>query len=238
MAYQQIFRRIEKKYLIDKATYDLLMKKLENYILPDKYCKSSIRNIYYDTKDNRLIRYSLDKPIYKEKFRVRCYGDVDNNSKVFVELKKKYKGVVYKRRVEMTLEESEDFILNGKCVDNNYQIENEIQYFLNYYKNIAPAIFISYDRLAFCGKENSELRITFDTNLVYRYDELSLENGVKGDHLLNPDMYVLEIKIPNAMPLWLCKILDELKIYPTSFSKYGKAYLQTITKQNSEKVNV
>ena len=231
MAYQQIFKRIEKKYLINKDTYNLLMKKLNDYIIPDKYGISSIRNIYYDTKDYRLIRKSLDKPIYKEKFRVRCYGDVDNSSVVFVELKKKYKSVVYKRRVGMKLDESKNFILNGDYVGNNPQIENEIQYFLNYYENIAPAIFISYDRLAFCGKENSELRITFDTNIVYRYNQLMLENGVGGDYLLDSDMYLMEIKIPEAMPIWLSKILDDLKIYPTSFSKYGMAYLQTIEKE-------
>lgn len=207
------------------------MKKLNDYIIPDKYGISSIRNIYYDTKDYRLIRKSLDKPIYKEKFRVRCYGDVDNSSVVFVELKKKYKSVVYKRRVGMKLDESKNFILNGDYVGNNPQIENEIQYFLNYYENIAPAIFISYDRLAFCGKENSELRITFDTNIVYRYNQLMLENGVGGDYLLDSDMYLMEIKIPEAMPIWLSKILDDLKIYPTSFSKYGMAYLQTIEKE-------
>ena len=235
MAYQQIFRRIEKKYLLDQNTYQLLMDSLQDFVVPDKYPKSSIRNIYYDTNDHRLIRTSLDKPVYKEKFRVRCYGDVDESSSVFVELKKKYKGVVYKRRVGMTLEESKNFIHNSKILGKDLQIESEILYFLQYY-NLTPAMSISYDRLSFCGKDDKELRITFDTNIIYRDKDLMLEKGVGGKQLLDTGQYVMEIKIPDSMPLWLAEILDNLKIYPTSFSKYGKAYLQTFYDIKKEKV--
>lgn len=233
MDYEQIFRRVEKKYLIDDYTYNLLLKRLSDYIVPDKFPRSSIRNIYYDTKDHRLIRNSLEKPVYKEKFRIRCYGDIVDSSTVFVELKKKFQGVVYKRRVGMTLEQSKAFLSTKNSIGENQQIENEILYFLQYYNPI-PSMFISYDRLSFCGKYDENFRITFDYNILYRENDLLLENAIGGKQLISNNQKVMEIKIPNAMPIWLSKIFDDLNIYPTSFSKYGKAYLETMN--SKEKV--
>lgn len=237
MAYQNVFKRVEKKYLVDEETYIKLMDKLKDHIVPDQYGKSTICNIYYDTPDRRLIRTSLEKPVYKEKFRVRSYGTASSGSTVFVELKKKYKGVVYKRRTSMTLEQSDDFISNQVFDEKNLQIQKELNYFLNLYENIGPAMFISYDRLAFCGKIDPELRITFDRNITYREEELSLDHGIWGTQLLNEGERIMEIKIPGAMPLWLSKILNDLKIYPTSFSKYGTAY-RRVTDENLKKGKV
>lgn len=237
MAYQNVFKRVEKKYLIDEDTYIRLEEKLKDHIVPDEYGQSTICNIYYDTPDRRLIRTSLEKPVYKEKFRVRSYGTASSGSTVFIELKKKYKGVVYKRRTGMTLEQSDEFIKDQVFVDKNKQIQKEINYFLNFYKDIAPAMFISYDRVAYYEKNNPELRITFDQNIIYREEELSLDKGVWGTHLLNKGERVMEIKIPGAMPVWLSQILNELKIFPKSYSKYGTAYTR-VTSKNLKKGKV
>ena len=238
MAYQDVFKRVEKKYLIDEEKYNQLFDRIKDYITPDRYGESTICNIYYDTPDHRLIRRSLEKPVYKEKFRVRSYGVPTMEDEVFVELKKKFKGVVFKRRAGMTLAQTKDFIGRGKLFGNHHQIKKEIKYFLNYYPDVAPAMYLSYDRTAFYATNNPELRITFDTNITYREEELSLEKGVWGTKLLNRGERVLEIKIPGSMPVWLAEILADLKIYPTSFSKYGRAYLQTLeNKFKKQKVN-
>lgn len=226
---QEIFKRIEKKYIITSEQCDELIKRMEGKMAADEYGLTTICNIYYDTPDHRLIRTSMEKPVYKEKLRVRSYGVPGADSRVFVELKKKYKGVVYKRRVDMTLLESYEFLNFGVCPHKNEQIEKEIQYFLSYYGNISPAMYLSYDRVAYAGTEDPELRITFDSNITYREDEARLEKGIRGRKLLDDDIRIMEIKIPNAMPLWLSALLDDMKIYPGTFSKYGEAYKQVFT---------
>ncbi|MGN1114429.1 MAG: polyphosphate polymerase domain-containing protein [Oscillospiraceae bacterium] len=232
--YQEIFKRYEKKYIIHENIFDELVSRLEEHFVSDKYAKSTVCNIYYDTPDHLLIRNSIEKPVYKEKLRVRSYGVPNDDSMVFVELKKKYKGVVYKRRVEMSLAQSRDFISGKSSPQINPQIEKELGYFLGFYKNIAPAMFLSYERIALCGIENPSLRITFDYNIIYREEQLELEKGIWGKNLLEGNTKIMEIKIPGAMPIWLSKILDELEIYPQSFSKYGTAYLQRLSEKNNK----
>lgn len=228
---QEVFRRIEKKYIVDEPTYEKLIKKLEWHFVKDRYYKSTICNIYYDTPSHQLVRNSIEKPVYKEKLRVRSYGVPDDEDMVFVELKKKYKGVVYKRRIEMTLGQSRDFFAGREIPHSNPQIENELRYFLKFYKGIAPAMYLSYDRLAYCGAEDPSLRLTFDTHILYREEQRELDKGIWGKELLPAGMRVMEIKIPNAMPLWLSAILDELGIFPSSFSKYGTAYLNELSEK-------
>ena len=228
--YQEVFKRYEKKYIINGEIYIKLLQKLEEYFVPDKFAESKICNIYFDTPEHLLIRNSIEKPVYKEKLRIRSYGIPDENSKVFMELKKKYKGIVYKRRVVMTLAQSKAFIEEGISPGINPQIENELRYFLDFYKGIAPAMFLSYKRISLCGKENPALRITFDSDITYRDYDILLEKGIYGEKLIDENTRIMELKIPEAMPLWLSSILDELKIYPASYSKYGNAYLNTLKK--------
>lgn len=177
------------------------------------------------------MRNSIEKPVYKEKLRVRSYGVPNDEDMVFVELKKKYKGVVYKRRIEMTLAQTRDFFAGKEVPHDNPQIENELKYFLKFYEGIAPAMYLSYDRLAYCGAEDPSLRLTFDTHILYREEQKELDKGIWGKELLPAGVRVMEIKIPNAMPLWLSAILDELEIYPASFSKYGTAYLNEFSEK-------
>lgn len=228
---QEVFRRIEKKYIVDEPTYEKLIKKLDGHFVKDRYYKSTICNIYYDTPSHQLVRNSIEKPVYKEKLRVRSYGVPNDEDMVFVELKKKYKGVVYKRRIEMTLAQTRDFFAGKEVPHNNPQIENELKYFLKFYEGIAPAMYLSYDRLAYCGAEDPSLRLTFDTHILYREEQKELDKGIWGKELLPAGVRVMEIKIPNAMPLWLSAILDKLEIYPASFSKYGTAYLNEFSEK-------
>lgn len=223
MSDQKIFKRYEKKYLIDEADFQTLMKKLSPRVLPDKYPEGVNCSLYYDTPDGRIIRASLEKPIYKEKLRIRSYGTPTEQGKVFVELKKKYDGVVYKRRVSMTHREALLY-LKGGTPPAPGQITREIDWFKKSYPRLSPAMYIAYDRLSFMDKENPLVRITFDTNIRWRQDGLRLSGGVWGSQLLLPGQRIMEIKVPDAIPLWLAGILSELEIFPTGYSKYGNAY--------------
>ena len=220
------FKRREVKYLLTKEQKDSFMKAIRENIQSDKFGEYTICNIYYDTPDDRLIRRSIEKPVYKEKMRLRSYGRAENQTKVFVELKKKYKGIVYKRRISMPMDEASKYIAGQS--NRSGQIEEEINYFMKMYQDISPAMYIAYDRIAYFVTEDPELRITFDDNILWRDEDVSLTSDIYGNPILEDGQYIMEIKCAEAMPLWLVKALAENKIYKTSFSKYGKAYLQKI----------
>ncbi len=226
--YQDTFKRYEKKYLLSAGKYELLRFRLQDYLTEDEYGKTTICNIYFDTPDHRLIRDSMEKPVYKEKLRLRSYGTPQEYDRVFIELKKKYKGVVYKRRVVSELSTAERYLYKLEPVCETSQITREIDWFLDFYENLKPAMYISYNRIALYGREDNNLRITFDSNILWRENELWLERGVWGNPILKEGSWLMEIKIPGAMPLWLAHILNELEIYPGSFSKYGKGYEESL----------
>lgn len=221
--YQDVFKRYEKKYLMNQTQYAALEAGLTPYMKHDQYGRHTICNLYLDTEDYRLIRMSLEKPVYKEKIRVRSYGVPQQNDSVFLELKKKYKGVVYKRRISLPLEEAMNFLACGRLPQKDSQIFEEIHWFVDFYRPV-PKTFIGYDRAALFGREDSELRITFDQNLRWRDTSLDLSSGDFGSPIIEPELILMEIKAPGAMPLWLCRLMTELKIYPVSFSKYGACY--------------
>ena len=217
-----IFRRVEKKYLLTKEEKDNLFNLIWPYIEEDKYFKSIISNIYFDTVDNDIIINSIDKPIFKEKLRLRSYTvPVDMDSVVFLEIKRKFKGVVGKRRVSLKLKDFYDFYDNRDYEKS--QIFEEIRYAFDYY-GLVPKIFVGYDRVSYKGKDDEGLRITFDSNLRSRFDNLRLEYEDTGDNYFDCDMYIMEIKTLGAMPFWLVDSLSKLKIYPISFSKVGRIY--------------
>ncbi len=223
--FTKVFKRLEKKYLITKEQYEALVLTLSEHIVPDEYGKSTINNIYFDTPDYRLIRASIEKPtVYKEKLRIRSYGIPEAGSNVFVELKKKYKGIVYKRRVDMTYEEAINYLYKHENPPEPSQVTKEIDCFMQFYGNLRPAVSLFYDRVAYYSKDVPELRLTFDTNIRFRSKQLDLRYGDFGTVILDESQYILEIKCIDAMPLWLTNELDRLKIYPASYSKYGTAY--------------
>lgn len=221
--YHYVFKRTEQKYILTPGQYKELRSRLKGYARDDEYGLSTICNVYYDTENFDLIRRSLDKPRYKEKLRLRSYGTPGGADPVFIEIKKKYDGVVYKRRVSMPYEEACGYLNNGLALHEKNQIMKEIDYFLSYYKPV-PAVFLAYDRLACFGADDREVRITFDSNIRSRDCDLDLGAGDYGVPLM-PNRWLMEIKIPGAMPLWLVQILSEMKVYPSSFSKYGNVYM-------------
>ncbi|MCD8372449.1 MAG: polyphosphate polymerase domain-containing protein [Clostridia bacterium] len=224
MNYRDVFKRYEIKYLITDSQREEIDRALAENAVHDQFGVTSVRNIYYDTPDFRLIRRSLEKPVYKEKLRVRAYGSPKKDGEVFVELKKKYKSVTYKRRIKTT-----DDIASRWICDKNppfgSQIAREINYALNYYGSLSPAVQISYDREAFVGVRERDFRITFDKNILWRAEDLSLSGGVYGKAILPEGYTLMELKTPAAFPLWFTEILTKCKLYSTHFSKYGNAYL-------------
>lgn len=222
--FQFTFKRYERKYLISEEQYAALTERLESRMIEDQYARSLVTNIYYDTPDFLLVRRSIERPIYKEKLRVRSYGVPKKDGKVFVEIKKKYKGVVYKRRIHVPLAAAAAFLAGNAPCPEPGQIGNEIAYFISFYKGIRPAMFISYDRYSLASPTDSVLRITFDRNITWRTTDLDLSKGVYGNKLALDGKILMEIKIPGVLPLWLSMIFDELGIVHCSMSKYGTAY--------------
>lgn len=220
---KEVFERCEKKYLLSETQYQALMRQLTEHMKTDRYSVHTIGNIYYDTDDFAIIRASIEKPLYKEKLRLRCYGVPKPDTTVFLELKKKFKGIVYKRRAEMTLAQGQRYLKTGEKPAGSGQILNEIDWFLKRYRP-GPKVYIAYDRLALFGKEDPELRVTFDRNIRFRDDALDLAKGPWGTPLLESGQVLMEIKLCGAMPLWLANALSELKLFPVTYSKYGVCY--------------
>lgn len=218
-----VMKRYEIKYIINEEQEEFLKRKLKGRLFVDRFGKTSIASLYYDTPDYRFIRESNEKPLFKEKLRLRSYGLASDSSPVFLELKRKAYGVVYKRRVESTIPEIESFFDGNTEGFNNGQINREISYFCTQNNNLIPACLIIYDRTAYY-EANGDLRLTIDNNPRFRIDDLDLRVSMDGEALLPEGYSILEVKVQGAMPLWLSRILDEGKIYKTSFSKYGEAY--------------
>ena len=225
MAFTYIFKRVEKKYMLTREQYEYLINAISPYMAPDQYGETEIRNIYFDNADNELIETSLLKPTYKEKLRLRSYGVPKMDSTVFFEIKKKYRGIVYKRRISMKLKEAYAYIDGGKLPESiEGNIPTEIDYMMNRY-SLTPKAFISYKRVAWTCESDPDLRITFDRDITSRYDDTRLESTADGHKILPKDTVLMEIKIPGAMPLWLAHILSEKNIFPHSFSKFGTAHV-------------
>ena len=221
------FRRYEKKYYITINQAEELIKRIGDRMLPDEHGETVICNLYYDTKDYLLIRRSLDKPRYKEKLRLRCYGVPNENSVAFIEIKKKFCKVVYKRRLDTTYGKALHYLKTGE-IDKSGQIKNELDWFLKSYSELKPTTAIFYTRCAFYNKDNPDLRITIDRDIFWRKTDLDLSLGAYGEPIIDSEHRLLEIKIPGTVPLWLAHELSELKIFPMPFSKYGKAFLSYI----------
>lgn len=234
-----VFKRYEMKYLLTEKQYETVKTAFCGRLVPDRFAKTTIQSLYYDTSDDRLIRASLEKPMFKEKLRLRCYGLNDCDKDVFVEMKRKYDGIVYKRRI--TCKELQAQAVLGGASDT--QIGKELEYFARFYGELCPKMLIIYDREAFCAKQGEDqglwqgdgqclrqgagqgdLRITFDTNIQYRTDNLNFYSSLSGKELPTNGKILMEIKTGTALPLWLCAVLDRERIYKTTFSKYGTAY--------------
>ncbi|WP_405173457.1 polyphosphate polymerase domain-containing protein [Paenibacillus sp. FSL H8-0260] len=238
----EVFNRYENKYLLDNEAYYKFYNQLLEYMELDDFNKQhefySITNLYYDTEHNTLIRNSLAKPKYKEKLRLRAYGVPNQDTKVYLEIKKKVFGLVNKRRTSLKLNEAYDFVATGMEPEfkdyMNKQVIEEIKYFLTRF-DLQPKVYLSYDRKALFCKNNRDLRITFDTNIRSRRYDLKMEHGVHGEPLLEPGQWLMEVKAENTIPVWLAKMLSEHQMYRTSFSKYGNEYKKMLKNSKTER---
>ena len=226
--YREVFRRKEIKYLLNTVQFEGIMDFLESMAAKDEYGLSRINNIYYDTRDYRLVRNSLDKPVYKEKLRLRTYGDTRDDTNAFIEIKKKYDGIVYKRRIPGRYADLYEYLTEGGNEIGTSQIAKEIDAFIGLYGKLIPAMSICYDRIALAGTEDKEFRVTFDSNIEWNERCLDLRQIRSGRQMLKPGQYLMEIKVPGAMQPDLARKLSELGVFPTSFSKYGTGYLEMI----------
>ena len=224
------------KFILSRDQVSYLKTSLIGHMEIDQYGKTSIASIYYDTPDYRLIRTSIEKPAYKEKIRLRSYGVAKNGGPVYLELKRKYEGIVYKRRIETSEEDAALFLNNKIDTLGDDQIAKELVYFRNYYGKLEPKIMIAYDRTSY-AEIDGDIRLTIDENPRFRSYDLNLHTSMDGQHLLPVGSAILEIKVQQEMPLWLVSILSKEKIYQTSFSKVGEAYkrIRTIHAQHVER---
>lgn len=225
------FKRIEVKFLLSKEQYENIKDELFNHVEADEYGLTTIQSLYYDTPSSLLVRRSLEKPFFKEKLRLRSYGLAKADSKLYLEIKRKYDGIVYKRRIGLNQKEA-DLYISGNIYPTS-QIGKEILYMNKYYDGLEPKMLLIYDRTAYSDGK-TDLRITIDENIRYRTTNLDLSYSLDGKHILDDGYVLMEIKTAFAFPLWLTKILSKNKIYKTSISKYGKAYLMELENENKE----
>ncbi|NMP38170.1 MAG: polyphosphate polymerase domain-containing protein [Clostridiales bacterium] len=219
-----VFQRTEMKYLLNPEQFRGMERITEKYMSPDAYGKYTIGNIYFDNDRFELIRNSIEKPVYKEKLRLRCYGVPTDSDAVYLEIKKKFKGVVGKRRMKFTAADAYAYLNYAVAPpDSDTQIFKELDYFISHYKPV-PQVYLAYDREAFASDIDTELRITFDHNVRYRTDDLDVRHGDRGKLLLDEDRYLMEIKALGAVPLWLSRALGDMEVFPASFSKIGEVY--------------
>lgn len=218
---QQVFRRTETKYIITEKQFSALMNIIEPYLTKDKYFKGTNCSIYYDDDNRYLAIHSLEKPLYKEKIRLRSYGIPKLNDTVFLEIKKKYKGVGSKRRIPVKLADFYKYEKTGKLENVNANIKQELDECFKRY-SLKPKMFLAYDRTSYCDKDNPTFRVTFDRNVRCRLDDLKLEKGDYGNTFFQNDEIVMEVKALDSYPFFFVRALSKLKIYPASFSKYGR----------------
>ena len=233
----EIFRRVEKKYIINKEQYEKLLPRLKEYMNDDQYGKSTICNLYFDSEQYDLIRHSITKPYFKEKVRLRSYNTPNKDSKVYLEIKRKCNKVVGKRRIEMTLNDFKKYLNNPKDLEHsNKQIKKELDYCFKFY-NLKPSMYLSYERVAYYQKDNMDFRVTFDNNILARNYEFDLDKGSYGKSILKKGYYIMEVKTLGAIPLWFVNLINEIGIKPGNFSKYGEAYEQLIMGKDTNKVS-
>ena len=227
MNVQMTFKRYELKYMLTRAQAAALQRAMRGHMAIDCFGHSTIRSVYLDTDDYRLIRRSIEKPLYKEKLRVRAYAKADADSTVYVELKKKFEHVVYKRRLALGNRAAMDALTSGAPLPAEGQICREIEAFRRFYgPTLKPAMLIACEREAYRAVDGEDLRLTLDENICWRTDHVDLCSGIWGAPVIGADKVLMELKTPGGLPMWMVRFLSEQGIRRTSFSKYGTAYAQ------------
>jgi len=221
----KIITRQEVKYLISRASHDALLRDLANHLVPNKFFAQTIHNVYFDNDTNDLILRSIEKKEFKDKLRLRAYHMDGELGNPLIELKKKYKGTSYKRRIKLTIEQARDLI-NGGALNHTGQIADEMR-FLIARTGCTPKMYIGYDRASYDVVGHDDLRITFDSNVRCRTTNLDFAPNPADKNIIDADHYILEIKAADTFPLWLTDALTRNGIFPQSFSKYARAFVCT-----------
>lgn len=260
-SYADVFKRKEMKYLLNAEQRTVVEECCNETMEVDDYGRSRVTSLYYDTPQWSLIERSLDKPLYKEKLRVRWYGAIgedgfpEPHAQVFVELKKKFKGIVYKRRLSCSFAAARAFLggegylsaLNAYPLadieaqeeaysSRSLQIASEIQAFMKRFDGLQPAMLITCQRTALTPRlwegethdksVQDDVRITFDEDIRYR----NLAGGSsEWSPITAPGQAVMEIKVVGPYPRWLLHAISLAQARPSSFSKYGQAYTRVQT---------
>lgn len=236
-----IFVRHEKKFLINQEQMNLILDKFGSDLVLDEFCQdegfSYINNIYFDTPGNDVIRESVSRPIYKEKLRLRSYSILKSDEEnAYLEIKKKYDGIGNKRRIKLKYKDAMDFVLNKTLPSFDDYVSKEIALEINEFlkrNEVIPAIFISSKRKAFYGKDDKDFRLTFDFDVKYRRDNVSLLDGY-GTNFLENGQIIMEVKFKDSIPFDFIEFLSNLGIYKTRFSKYGKIYEKELKNKYKE----
>ena len=231
---QMVFKRYEIKYQLTETQRERLLQVMQAHMIPDEYGASTVRNIYYDTPTSLLARRSAEHPYYKEKLRIRSYASAGESDQVFLELKKKCDGIVYKRRCALPMRDAHDLLMGARVPQN--QIEREIAFSASRYEGLRPTMYVAYDREAFYASDDHEFRMTFDRAVRCRWDDISLAGSTAGHVLMASDQSLLEVKCAAGMPLWLVDFLSAEGIFKGRFSKYGSAvkYQMEVERQAME----
>jgi SPX domain protein involved in polyphosphate accumulation len=225
------------KYLVTREQAEAIRRIMSQHMVPDHFGEYLVQNLYYDTDDWSVIRDSIEKPLYKEKMRLRCYGVPDCDSKFYLELKKKYKGIVYKRRIDILPKDLFGGSVREIVSEEDSQIARELDFYLKQ-NAVSEKIYISYKRIAYTGVEDEGLRVTFDTDIRFRLDRLHFWNPWEGGAILPRDAALMEVKTLGGMPLWLARALSENEVHPSPFSKYGACYTGFIMKPIERRVQI
>jgi SPX domain-containing protein involved in vacuolar polyphosphate accumulation len=216
------FERVEDKYSLTYAQAEQVKKAIAAHVKEDVYYKYTVHSIYYDSIDSQLVIHSLNSTEYRMKLRSRCYTQPEDDTPAFLETKKKLGDIVYKRRFQLSTKELEDYTEYGIPHHVHNNTADEVDYVMKYY-NLEPKVLILYERECWAGIQEADVRITFDTNIRYRIDDINLRE--RGDEKpLTKDTVIMEVKAMDRYPMWLVKVLSEMKLYKRSFSKYGNIY--------------
>ncbi|MEQ6205112.1 polyphosphate polymerase domain-containing protein [Enterococcus mundtii] len=238
MKLKNVFQRKETKYLIPTAQFHSFLKDLKKQMQIDEYGLHTILSLYFDTPDDRFITNSMTKPKYKEKFRVRSYGISQETSMVFLEIKKKVNGIVYKRRMPLTYAEYLQWLDQKYFLKNEAeQIPQEVNWLFKRNPDLSPKTMIIYERISLFGTSDPDFRVTFDQNIRFRSTNLDLSITGK-ETLVAPEIGILmEVKALGAYPLWFVELLNDYQLKKGSFSKYAETYQRHLFIQRKERKN-
>lgn len=236
------FSRYELKFQMSYDTYMQFKERLGEHLQPDAYGDAegfyTIMNLYFDTYDNFFHRQNQNREPFRQKLRLRTYSIDNLDATCFLEIKKKYKGLVNKRRTVLSLRDAyrflgldealeEEAVANGGSIDtespivvSNKQIFNEVSFFADFFK-VTPRMVLAYDRRAFFDAVDDSVRVTFDRNIRYRTTDLRLEHGSYGECFVDKDIVLMELKVEKSVPMWMVELLNEFGLFKKKFSKYS-----------------